>query len=59
MKDADVKLLQGFFKEIQEKTEYKLHKRILEAAITEEKDFLKAMEQELGKYLLEVLNHEN
>lgn len=59
MNVLDRKLLVEFFLEFQQKIENDLHQRILNAALCGEEDFLFSMENELGKYLIEVLKNED
>jgi hypothetical protein len=59
MKDSDRRLFIIFLKELRAETTDPLHIRILDSAILGDGDFLISMEDELGKYTLELLNAEN
>jgi len=59
MRESDRKSIKFYLQELNKETENQLHNRILEAANATDGDFLNSMENELGKYLLELLNAEN
>jgi hypothetical protein len=50
-------LLNKFLKEVKEKLQNPIHKRIIEAY--KEDDPLHSMEEELGKIIMEILQREN
>ena len=59
MRESERKLFKHYLEELRHETTNQVHTRILNAAIQTESDFLTAMENELGKYLMELLDAQN